>query len=279
MTQVADLVDAALKYFALADSSPDDAARDIRRLVIDRSLREGVRSVADEQAHLSAYRLRLALDLSPRTAVHYDVSNPTPRWELVSEYLSANHGIANPLLERLARSVASTLSAWESSREMVADRRLALLKRDGPRCRACKLDLLDRPVERVQARPPDPFKPYHLDAEALTATEVDHIEPISSLGTNQVANLQLLCRWCNAGKSDGLGMDFRKEASLAGTCPEDAPRSHMAALFYTVVARDAFVCRLCEGNDNELTMRFKRPLGTLTRGNLITACYECAGTV
>jgi rubredoxin len=57
--------------------------------------------------------------------------------------------------------------------------RFEILKRDDYRCQMCGVTAKDG-----------------------ATLEIDHIHPVSKGGTNQPDNLQVLCRDCNAGKSD-----------------------------------------------------------------------------
>lgn len=59
--------------------------------------------------------------------------------------------------------------------------RFEILKRDDYRCQMCGVTAKDG-----------------------ATLEIDHITPVSKGGTNDANNLQVLCRECNAGKSDSL---------------------------------------------------------------------------
>lgn len=106
--------------------------------------------------------------------------------------------------------------------------------------------------------------------------EVDHVEAVSALGTNVVDNLQLLCRLCNRGKADGLGVDVRHEAKFAGTTIDMVPVSHRARMLYYVIVRDRSRCCACESGTDELTVRPIVPSGGYLRSNLRALCVDCA---
>lgn len=59
--------------------------------------------------------------------------------------------------------------------------RFQVLKRDGYRCQMCGATAQDG-----------------------AKLEIDHIHPVSKGGSNELSNLQVLCRDCNAGKRDQL---------------------------------------------------------------------------
>ncbi|WP_371683447.1 hypothetical protein [Solirubrobacter soli] len=91
-------------------------------------------------------------------------------------------------------------------------------------------------------------------------------------------NLQLLCRLCNAGKGDGLGMEVRHEAAFAGYSVERIPTAHLARLVYYVIDRDNRHCTQCDRDDLELTIRPIVDTGGVVRSNLRTVCVACGGS-
>ena len=122
----------------------------------------------------------------------------------------------------------------------------------------------------------DAHKPYYHSPEELRSLEVDHIDAVSALGTNAVENLQLLCRLCNWGKGDGLGVEVRAEAQYAGCAIRNVGMRHRAAMLYYTIERDAGMCGLCSSSSNELTVRPLLDSGCFVRSNLHAVCVECA---
>jgi 5-methylcytosine-specific restriction endonuclease McrA len=233
-----------------------------------------LRSDEDERArHRFETRLRLALHLAPRSAVDYQRSNPAPRWRLIRDHLVSNLGRDRHECEPLAREIATLLDNWERNRAEVTGHRSFLLHRDGPFCQNCHVEFDTHPYSLMHR---DLFKPYFESPEELLSIEVDHREAVSGLGTNVVENLQLLCRLCNAGKGDGLGVDVRQEARFAGTEISKIPLAHRCRIFYSVVDRDRRVCTLCASDVEELTIRSIVPSGAYVRSNLYTLCVGCA---
>ena len=228
----------------------------------------------DRSRQILETRLRLAMHLAPKTALVYNPSNPTPRWRLVCDFLVIRlERPFDPALERLARAVSAVLDGWDSARREVTNRRRYLLKRDGPRCSSCHVHLTDSSLS-LALRNRDNYKPYHTSPDELMAAEVDHIEAISGVGTNDVSNLQLLCRLCNAGKGDGLGVEVRREAEYAGYEIADIPVWHRSRILYYVLDRDNNSCTKCRAA-SELTIRKDYPDGAYVRSNLTTWCYTC----
>ena len=114
--------------------------------------------------------------------------------------------------EQLGRAVATVLDNWDRDRESVTGHRNFLMRRDGPSCRNCHLRF-DTSGSSLTLTQCDDYKPYHLAPGELMAPEADHEEAVSAIGTNDLSNLQLLCRLCNGGKGDGLGLSVRAEAA------------------------------------------------------------------
>lgn len=218
-------------------------------------------------------RLRLAIHLSPRSAIKYDRSNPRPRWKLIRRHLAEVFDRNSEEVDGLARDIAKLLDTFDSERSAVTSHLPYLLRTDGSRCRSCRADFFEiSPC--IDHR--DEFKPYYLSPEELLQPEVDHKEAISALGGNDLDNLQLLCRFCNRGKGDGLGMNLREEIRYAGLPIDEIPRSHRGRLLYYVIQRDAGICSFCGTCETELTTRPIINSGGMVRSNLHSVCVRCA---
>lgn len=275
---ILESLDVALYAFALMPPSPDESesAGAYRDLMLARTSREGLRRSADRDAMIAAHRLRVALHLAPRQAIDYASSNPMARWKIVHTHLLSNYpSTSTELLAQLARRVAETLADWQQPRGATVSHRRAVWAKSGGICSACRYDFVAKSSRALAAL--DPYKPYFLSPQELTAEEVDHVVAISGVGTNDISNLQLLCRWCNFGKSDGLGVDVRKEAEYAALPLSDIPRAHIASMFYMTLAGSAFLCDRCDDNTRrELTVRPLDDRRGFILSNLICICYECA---
>lgn len=81
---------------------------------------------------------------------------------------------------KLARKLRERATAVESVNPY------KVFDRDGWKCRCCGIDT---PLEKRGSYAPD-------------APELDHIRPLSKGGGHTYKNTQLLCRQCNADKSD-----------------------------------------------------------------------------
>ncbi|MGV0718629.1 HNH endonuclease signature motif containing protein [Mycolicibacterium sp. XJ662] len=274
--EILSTLDVALYAFALVPPSKDesDTASTYRDLMLARTSREGLRRSADRDTVFAAHRLRVALQLAPIEAIAYSNANPVARWKIVRDHLTQKYpDTAGELLDILARRIAVTLSDWEVPRRSAGSHYRAVWMKSDGRCSACHFDFKTKSSRALSAL--DPFKPYYQSPEELTSEEIDHIVAISGVGTDVVDNLQLLCRWCNFGKSDGLGVDIRREAEFAAISVESIPRSHRAAMFYMTLAHYDFKCGSCNSR-TELTIRLSDPRHGFLLSNLAAVCYECS---
>ena len=227
-------------------------------------------------------RLRLALHLAPVDAIKYNPRRAESRSQLISDFLQARHGRTPTEAGLLAVDVARVLWSWDEKRSTVTGYLHELLAAQGSRCANCKVEVSVNPDIQVARRPPktlvsqDAFKPYYLSPVELLSPEVDHIEPVSRLGLNSKENLQVLCRLCNFGKGDRLGVNTRAEATASGDRVDQIPRMLRASMIYYVITRDGRKCSLCGSDSAELTVRKVYPEGGFLRSNLYAVCVECA---
>jgi len=212
-------------------------------------------------------RLRLAMHLAPADAIRYDPGNPRPRHKLIHEYLTHDLSCGGVSVERLARDVAIVLDRWDERRIARREHLEVLLRRQGNRCNHCGLVF----SAVLRDRSPNPLKPYHDDIGTLAEPEVDHVEPIAGFGTNDVSNLQVLCRFCNLGKGHRATVDEWTEAKYAATPYDEIPLGHVAAMHFAVLLRDNRVCQVSRKTlaESELTVALRRPRGAYVRTNLM----------
>jgi hypothetical protein len=275
--RILDSLDVALFAFALVppESEESNSAALYRELIFARTTKEGLRRSADREAVFAAHRLRVALQLAPLDAISYTTTNPTARWKIIQRHLAMKYPHTGAdLVTQLARRVAVTLADWQEPRGATTSHHRAVWLKSGGRCSSCHYDFTAKNSPALLTL--DPFKLYYQSPEELTAPEIDHIVAISGVGTNELANLQLLCRWCNFGKGDGLGVDIRREAEYAALGISEIPRGHIASMFYMTLADNDFSCETCRrGQHIELTIRLRDSQHGFLLSNLVSTCYEC----
>ncbi len=215
-------------------------------------------------------RLRAALHLAPREAIQYDSpTNLKPRWKLIQNFIKSEFGRDGDAVERLARDVAIVLERWDVKRNRHrGDEAALLLRSQNGRCKHCGLVLIPDAQPELLG---DPYKPYHAVNDDWMSAEIDHIEPVSKFGTNDVENLQVLCRMCNQGKADGTGVDLRYEARYAAFSVGNISEVHRARMFYYVIDRCSRTCVRTNRTsaEVELTIRPVRAAGAYVRTNLV----------
>jgi hypothetical protein len=132
----------------------------------------------------------------------------------------------------------------------------------------------------------DPHKPVWIDLERLLSPTVDHVDPISKFGTNDLANLEVLCHFCNQGKADGSPILLKHEYQYGALLPLSALEwesesrdpgvvNHVAGLLYRAARRSGRMCDACGLQAQELTLRPRIPDGAYVLSNLSALCYDC----
>lgn len=258
----------------LGDADHFDSASDLDR---DYVLRKAVKFIGrvDDTTHQRHYnaRLLLAAHLCPDSALNYDETSTEPRHRLIVDYLTEEFGFQEEQVLELSKSIQRLLESWESSRKQVSSHSDKLRKRQNHKCAHCNVLMTESPIT-LQER--DTYKPYYENPDMNLSPEVDHIIPVSTFGTNNLANLQVLCRLCNQGKGNGLGVRPGKELKHSGDDPNSIPWHHRASMLYYVILRDGNICQSCGEPDKELTIRPDRDDGGYIQSNLRTLCIDCA---
>jgi hypothetical protein len=247
------------------------AARGISRATITSSAHQLLRyaSISEDQ-QVSEAAIRMALHLSPPSAIRYEDISTKSRWQLIKNHLEHGFGIASSLSERLARKIADVLADLEEGRRLISHYRDLLLDEQNGRCALCGFDF------RRRGQRSDPYKPYDHSWEELTEPEVDHKKPISALGGNQLANLQVLCRLCNFGKGRGIAPSAIDEYRHCTTNVEDIAVGHRIRCASFIFQRDGRCSRCDVGPSNcELTVRKQLDTGPFLLSNLTAVCLRC----
>lgn len=228
-------------------------------------------------------RLRLALMLAPREALTHKATDRTSRFEKVRRFIEEEYGYSSDITRALALAVTRAIESWSIARVDVAKHREALATRDGNLCKNCRVGFSHPPGEALSVTTADSYKPTTLDPERWISPSVDHAEPISRFGTNEIDNLELLCRFCNSGKEDASGPLPKHEFEFGAQLPYATMEQYQAKgsgiaylrkVVYMTIARGRGTCSEpgCK-NDGELTVRPVVPTGLFVLGNLRPVCY------
>lgn len=108
--------------------------------------------------------------------------------------------------------------------------------------------------------------------------EVDHIVPVSRGGDEEdINNLQLLCKSCNAAKRDLAG-DLLPSVFLTTVTRSVTPRLRYKRLTLTATRRGVRLLGVCRcgrpSAETELEVRAKPPMAA-NLANLIVTCNQC----
>lgn len=235
--------------------------------------------------HIDQYvKLRVALSLCPVSALTHRKSERLSRAEKIHNHLLSQQLVDSSDAGRLAILVDRVIDNWLTERVNVAGFRDALIARDGTCCNACHVDL-GRPASEAQSVVrKDPYKLTWVNPDRTVSYAVDHKIPVSKFGTNDLENLELLCRYCNEGKDDGTPLLLKHEVELAANLPADSIEIasrlvvKTARLVYRVLKRDSFRCSGCGADDCELTVRKVSSEGLAVMSNLHSRCFVCLET-
>jgi 5-methylcytosine-specific restriction endonuclease McrA len=119
-----------------------------------------------------------------------------------------------------------------------------------------------------------PFGPFDRSPPKIRRqAQLDHVFPVYLAGDNE-NNWQVLCRCCNAGKSD-LVLGFENRAWFGRARLEDLVGT-TTRVFYMVIRRDG-KCSVCGRGPSQVELRIGRrdPNGADLYTNLVTRCIEC----
>jgi hypothetical protein len=220
-----------------------------------------------------AFRIYVALVVSPRAAICYDILDPKPRWVYIFDHLkSRTSGYLEEEVKLAARRLASILDDHERGRGDLPVSVEELISKRGNFCAICNNPFFSSP-EAVIHR--DPYRPLWSAPQELCRPEVDHINPVRWSGVNNIENLQILCRACNSAKSDGLRMYPHQEAIIARMNFESIPRIHFFRMLVVLAAERGGRCEIGGCENRQLTIRPRHRDASFLRCNSILSCYQC----
>jgi 5-methylcytosine-specific restriction endonuclease McrA len=221
-------------------------------------------------------RVELVFTLLPKRCLGQRVS--TGRKGAARDHLMASHGLPSALATKLGNRLLALADRLAMTRKDVARFRATLSKRQRGLCGHCRQSL----TVLAETLPFDMFKPYRWFPEELDP-EVDHVDPVSLFGDNNLDNLTLLCRFCNRGKADGMGFS-RRDLRLFSAAPLESPPSKemlpfIRRLVFYRIGLDSRTCSECGRDDSgPLTVRIVNSAGTLVLQNVRTMCVPCSSS-
>jgi len=222
-----------------------------------------------------ALRAELVLSLLPKCCFNRDFAL---KKQHARAFLQDEFGLGPTQATTLANRLLLVLSRLDVDRVHLYGLRRELLDRQSGRCAHCN-QLLNSSEEQLQRLPIDPFKPYGRFPDLLEP-EVDHIDPVSLFGGNDTENLQVLCKHCNRGKGNGLGVSPLVARRYAGadisqTIDRDLV-TYLGSLVYYGLLHNGRRCSCCSSETNALTVRIRgRGDRAMVVANTRVICTDC----
>lgn len=268
----------------------DSLANEIHSLLdLTKSAKDLVPQIKNMLEHLeldSPWGRRLLFEMRIEIISHLltrgSLAKENNRLELARHYHS-EHGICEEVSQNLSDRIFGLYDKWQVERESPSERQINHLMKIHKRiCQHCKHNLIDSDSDSFDMGVMDFFKPYFWkDYRRELCPEIDHVIPVSQFGTNRESNFQLLCRFCNQGKKDGLLQNYissLKKYSFEFENRKKPPSEILPllrALAYYRIEADDGMCTDCGDSEKPLTIRKidERLLPTMT--NTQTLCYDC----
>ena len=216
-------------------------------------------------------KIRLALHLAPKSIFFPDKLDD-PIYIVAMNHINTQFGFEEQKSREIGQEIQRIFEYWEENRSKVIRYKDRLLRRQGNLCANCHIDF-DKKILTLKHK--DVLKPYHHRSEdnKLTEPVVDHINPIWALGSNNLDNLQVLCKLCNQGKGGSVEKSIRSEIENAKTPPSKVPWKQRAEMFYQAT-KNTEECPIC-GSETEITVDFSNKFGCYVKSNLQPMCVDC----
>jgi len=201
----------------------------------------------------------------------------TEPYVMIEEYLIEEFEIEDRLAKNFSQRLGKLWGDWFTDERYISysDKITKKLRKDQQqRCANCHVKLEDEGGCKSYQKE-DRFKPIHRFSKQQTEAELDHVEPLSHFGANDVKNLQVLCRFCNRGKSNSKHIPVLDQLDQAVGSVEDISRGHRRRVFFAVTA-EYDSCQSCGSRNTELTIQMKNQDGCYIVSNLEPICVDCA---
>ena len=233
-------------------------------------------------------KLKVALHLSPPSAIDYESGKKKKRWQLIKEYVTnyLEFDENSETTDNICKQASKILQKWNTKRRpgktTFESQRDNLLRKCGNKCSNCNVSFspqrLQKEITKYENGKLDEYKSFYnekqKDPTYYLHPEIDHINPISSYGDERTENKTILCKLCNQGKTDGSQLSIRKEFDLANKSIQDVNVHDRHRLFYLCTYIHNKKCTIC-GTSNEITIRKIIETGPLVLTNLKVICYTC----
>lgn len=268
-----------LAHLALdgGETIPDFSGEDLEKFEIYLS--------KNKKHRTRAVVLGLAVHFTPNQALAHKLgedstegpyNDETEPYKMIEEYLLLNFDAEEATARNVAQKLGKLWEDWINDDRYISyeeKMKKKLRKDQNNQCKNCNVKLEDEEAcESYQQE--DKLKPIHRFSREQTAIELDHIEPLSYFGNHSIANLQLLCRFCNQGKGNRSHVPITKQIEHASTSIEEIPESHRRQMFYAVT-EGIDACVKCGDINEELTVELINQHGCYVLSNLKAICVEC----
>lgn len=229
--------------------------------------------------------LRLAAYLTPKDALakHNEEVITGDRfdredepYEMIIVYLKEDLNLDEELAKSLGQNLGKLWEDWDVDSRNVSHSdtiKNKLQKDQRNRCSNCNVRLGNE-SNSTSFIHEDEYKPIHKYTHQQTKPELDHVEPLSHFGDNSINNFQVLCRFCNRGKSNKKAVDIVKQLEHATAPIEQIDRAHRRRMFFAATT-DERECTRCGDTRSELTVRKENTSGCYIVPNLEPVCIKC----
>jgi len=230
-------------------------------------------------AHFTPQQALAKLQNESVEAEPYD-SDKEP-YQMIYSYVLNNFSLSENAARELSYKLGHIWKNWQVERGFatlgISKTKLKerLSKQQNNRCMNCGARF-ERSENSIPFEKGDIYKPVSEFTDLQYEKELDHAEPISKLGANEVNNFQLLCRFCNQGKSDDSGFSLEDRLEFASKDIKNIPASKRRALFFESTASKT-ECQSCGDSikSREMTIRKKYQNGCFAGSNIEMLCVDC----